>query len=159
MARLGHLALLSVVGIVSAFEGQQPLLDKEADCKPYCRSLVDTEQLQSKIIGKNLLARAEDLYKLAELSWHEYNRPTRVIGKLSTIFIQLRHGCTTFQPVHHSLSQEVKLLLTSTDFHQEALAMQLLWITSGQLSQNLVTTTMSRSRHSQLSQDMCRKVS
>ena len=42
--------------------------------------LVDSDALQDKIHGKNLLARAEDLYKLAELSIHDYNRPTRVIG-------------------------------------------------------------------------------
>ncbi|EME48633.1 hypothetical protein DOTSEDRAFT_119156, partial [Dothistroma septosporum NZE10] len=37
-------------------------------------------ELQSHIKGENLLARAEDLYKLAELSYHDYNHPTRVIG-------------------------------------------------------------------------------
>lgn len=42
--------------------------------------LVDSDALQAKISGKNLLARAEDLYRLAELSIHDFNRPTRVIG-------------------------------------------------------------------------------
>ncbi|KXT01049.1 hypothetical protein AC579_2565 [Pseudocercospora musae] len=78
MARFGSLVLLSIASVVSAFNGQEPLIDKDASSVG--KSLVDTEKLQSMIDGDKLLARAEDLYKLAELSWHEYNRPTRVIG-------------------------------------------------------------------------------
>lgn len=53
---------------------QQPLLATNG------KKLVDSEELQSAITADKLHARAEDLFKLAELSWHEYNRPTRVIG-------------------------------------------------------------------------------
>lgn len=44
------------------------------------RPLVSSDALQATISGKNLLARAEHLYKIAELSLDEYNHPTRVIG-------------------------------------------------------------------------------
>lgn len=47
---------------------QKPLLDSEAHGlggKP----LVDSKELQSSIDGKTLSSRAEDLFKLAELSW------------------------------------------------------------------------------------------
>lgn len=41
---------------------------------------IDTKKLQADIDIKKLVARAEDLYKIAELSIPEYNHPTRVIG-------------------------------------------------------------------------------
>ncbi|KAG9843564.1 Zn-dependent exopeptidase, partial [Aureobasidium melanogenum] len=43
-------------------------------------TLIDTNKLQADIDIKKLVARAEDLYKIAELSIPEYNHPTRVIG-------------------------------------------------------------------------------
>ncbi|KAF2396299.1 Zn-dependent exopeptidase [Trichodelitschia bisporula] len=42
--------------------------------------LVDSEKLQALIKGDALLARAEKLYAIAQLSEDEYNHPTRVIG-------------------------------------------------------------------------------
>ncbi|CZT19290.1 probable leupeptin-inactivating enzyme 1 precursor [Ramularia collo-cygni] len=68
----------ALLGSVAAHVVQQPLVDSEA--KGLGKPLVDSKKLESSIDGKTLSARAEDLYKLAELSWHEYNRPTRVIG-------------------------------------------------------------------------------
>lgn len=44
------------------------------------KPLVDSEELQAKISQDKLLARAKELYKIAELSLDEYNHPTRVIG-------------------------------------------------------------------------------
>lgn len=44
------------------------------------KKLVSTEALQASIKSDNLLARAEELYKIAKLGEEEYNHPTRVIG-------------------------------------------------------------------------------
>jgi aminopeptidase Y len=44
------------------------------------KELVSSKALQAHITSKNLLKRAEDLYKIAELGTDEYNHPTRVIG-------------------------------------------------------------------------------
>jgi aminopeptidase Y len=41
---------------------------------------IDTKKLQSDIDIKKLVARAEELSKIADLSLPEYNHPTRVIG-------------------------------------------------------------------------------
>jgi hypothetical protein len=41
---------------------------------------IDTKKLQSDIDIKKLVARAEELAKIADLSLPEYNHPTRVIG-------------------------------------------------------------------------------
>lgn len=41
---------------------------------------IDTKKLQSDIDIKKLVARAEELSKIADLSIPEYNHPTRVIG-------------------------------------------------------------------------------
>lgn len=81
MAILKNLAPLALIGL-SVQAQQAPLVQTNAqDASPSSsHKLVDSEALQAKIEGKNLLARAEDLYKLAELSFHDYNHPTRVIG-------------------------------------------------------------------------------
>jgi len=71
---LHRLASLALLGLAAA---DQVILSPSTSSS---KQLVDSEALQAKISGKNLLARAEDLYKLAELSYHDYNRPTRVIG-------------------------------------------------------------------------------
>ncbi|KUI56507.1 Aminopeptidase Y [Cytospora mali] len=42
--------------------------------------LVDSQALQDAISIGRLLDRAKDLYEIANLSWPEYNHPTRVIG-------------------------------------------------------------------------------
>lgn len=44
------------------------------------KPLVDSEELQAAISGDRLLARAKELFEIAELSHDDYNRPTRVIG-------------------------------------------------------------------------------
>jgi aminopeptidase Y len=75
------LAPIALLGL-SVQAQQLPLVQPESQNAAIASSskLVDSEALQAKIDGKNLLARAEDLYKLAELSFHDYNHPTRVIG-------------------------------------------------------------------------------
>lgn len=75
MAGLKAIVAAALLTSAAAFE-QQPLLASKG------KKLVDSEELQSAISADKLLARAEDLFKLAELSWHEYNRPTRVIGSV-----------------------------------------------------------------------------
>lgn len=84
MAAIKALAAGLLLSITPAFAQQQPLnLVQPQAQQAYAgthRKLVDSEALQSKISGDKLLARAEDLYKLAELSYHDYHRPTRVIG-------------------------------------------------------------------------------
>lgn len=81
MASIKVLAPLALLGL-SAQAQQHPLVqsDRQDAILHSSQGIVETEALQDKIDGKNLLARAEDLYKLAELSIHDYNHPTRVIG-------------------------------------------------------------------------------
>jgi aminopeptidase Y len=55
---------------------QRPLTSAQSIGKP----LVSSEDLQLTINPKNLLYRAEELYKIAKLGEDEYNHPTRVIG-------------------------------------------------------------------------------
>lgn len=49
------------------------------------KPLVDSEELQAAISADKLLARAKELFHIAELSRDEYNRPTRVIGSAGEI--------------------------------------------------------------------------
>lgn len=67
----------------SASSLQQPLLG-ESQQSPLSSSaskpLVDSEALQKAISADRLVEMAQDLYEIAELSLHEYNHPTRVIG-------------------------------------------------------------------------------
>jgi aminopeptidase Y len=81
MAILKNLAPVALLGL-SVQAQQLPLVQTDSHDAALSSSqkIVDSEALQAKIHGKNLLARAEDLYKLAELSFHDYNHPTRVIG-------------------------------------------------------------------------------
>lgn len=82
MAPIRAVAAAALLSCVSVFAEQQPLIQTQ-DQESYLaanRAIVDSEALQSKISGENLLGRAKDLYKLAELSYHDYNHPTRVIG-------------------------------------------------------------------------------
>lgn len=69
----------------SASSLQQPLLGEKpqsplASTSSSKKPLVDSNALQAAISGDKLLDRAKDLYQIAELSWDEYNHPTRVIG-------------------------------------------------------------------------------
>lgn len=60
----------ALLGSVAAHVVQQkPLLDSDAQSLGASKPLVDSKELQSSIDGKALSARAEDLFKLAELSW------------------------------------------------------------------------------------------
>ena len=85
MAILKNLAPVALLGL-SVQAQQLPLVQTDSHDAGLASSqkIVDSESLQAKIHGKNLLARAEDLYKLAELSLHDYNHPTRVIGSAGT---------------------------------------------------------------------------
>lgn len=44
------------------------------------KPLINSQALQDAISIDRLLASAQDLYEVANLSWPEYNHPTRVIG-------------------------------------------------------------------------------
>jgi aminopeptidase Y len=87
MTPIKTLAPLALLGLSAQAQQQAPLVDTTSpgSTLPHAEKLhvVDSEALQSKIHRKNLLARAEDLYKLAELSFYDYNHPTRVIGSAS----------------------------------------------------------------------------
>lgn len=80
------LASLSATSLyaVSAYSPQlqQPLLDdaQQAALTLGDRPLVASKALQDSISIDRLLKGAQDLYDIANLSSHEYNRPTRVIG-------------------------------------------------------------------------------
>ena len=84
MTFIKTLAPLALLGLSAQAQQQHPFAETATPDAALSHSdklhVVDSEALQSKIHGKNLLARAEDLYKLAELSLHDYNHPTRVIG-------------------------------------------------------------------------------
>lgn len=81
-----RLAGLAAIGSTFAFQLQLPfsreqttlVVDQQQHGNP--KPLVDSDALQATIKGKNLLARAKDLYKIAQLAEPEYNHPTRVIG-------------------------------------------------------------------------------
>lgn len=80
---VGALATTLLHG-TSASALQRPLFD-DAQQAPIATSssskpLVDSEALQDAISAEKLVQRSLDLYKIAELSLHEFNRPTRVIG-------------------------------------------------------------------------------
>ena len=93
--KLLHLVGLAALGSASALRAQQPLLTEATGQTPLAgvggdadgaarRPLVDSDSFQARIKSKNLLSRAKDLYGVAELSYDEYNRPTRVIGSQGT---------------------------------------------------------------------------
>lgn len=95
MTTLKGLAAFALLGSVSAFSmpmadssEQAPLVDTSPPTQALAgyatKSLVDSEALQNTISGDNLLARARQLYKIAELSFDEFNHPTRVIGSEGT---------------------------------------------------------------------------
>ncbi|KAL5878185.1 Aminopeptidase Y [Pyricularia oryzae] len=78
---LQSLAASSIWG-AHASSAQKPLLH---DAEPVAvtsakKPLVDSDALQASISIDRLLKGAQDLYAIANLSFVEYNRPTRVIG-------------------------------------------------------------------------------
>jgi aminopeptidase Y len=82
-----RLAAFAALGSVCAL--QIPLVHNSAQQTLVGHShkpLVDSEALQAAIKVENLLARAEDLYKIAKLGEDEYNHPTRVIGSAGASF-------------------------------------------------------------------------
>ncbi|KAK3322840.1 peptidase family M28 [Apodospora peruviana] len=87
MAGLKVLALHGLLAAASAQQQQRPLRGSsshDAAQSPIVdnskKPLIDSEALQASISTKNLLKRAEKLYKIAKLGEDEYNHPTRVIG-------------------------------------------------------------------------------
>ncbi|EPE29591.1 Zn-dependent exopeptidase [Glarea lozoyensis ATCC 20868] len=75
--------LLALSTIVASSTVQRPLQDassSEAVVSSKSRPLVNSTQLQGHIHSDNLLKRAKELYKIAELGTAEYGHPTRVIG-------------------------------------------------------------------------------
>ena len=77
------LRLVSLAALGSVCALQLPLPQDQAPLggpSPLSKPLVDTEALQATIKSENLLSRAKDLYKIAQLGEPEYNHPTRVIG-------------------------------------------------------------------------------
>jgi aminopeptidase Y len=71
------LLLLGEVGAV-----QLPLFQAPKSQVPIAadKELVSSSALQEQVKAENLLKRAKELYKIAELGEEEYNHPTRVIG-------------------------------------------------------------------------------
>ncbi|KAL4892210.1 hypothetical protein BDV59DRAFT_54611 [Aspergillus ambiguus] len=59
---------------------QVPFSQSAIQAPAAVKELVSSEALQSHVDADNLLKRARDLYKIAELGIDEYNHPTRVIG-------------------------------------------------------------------------------
>lgn len=86
VSRLFGLASLATTSLhtvsASSAQLQQPLFDDahQVALTSAKKPLVDSEALQDSISIDRLLKGAQDLYEIANLSSHEYNRPTRVIG-------------------------------------------------------------------------------
>lgn len=86
MSRLFGLASLATSSLhavtASSAQLQQPLFDdtQQAALTQAKKPLVDSQALQDSISIDRLIKGAQDLYDIANLSSHEYNRPTRVIG-------------------------------------------------------------------------------
>lgn len=51
------------------------------------KPLISSPLLQEQVKAENLLDRARQLYKIAELGEDEYNHPTRVIGSKGTTYL------------------------------------------------------------------------
>lgn len=80
-------AATALLGSAAALDAQRPFVASESEVEHAIvaaaaagKPLVDTEKLQASITGENLVKRAKDLFKVAQLSEDEYNHPTRVIG-------------------------------------------------------------------------------
>lgn len=55
------------------------VIERSAD-HDHRERFVDSQRLEKDITSKNLLKRAKQLFKIAELGVEEYGHPTRVIG-------------------------------------------------------------------------------
>lgn len=76
---------ISFVGISSLAAAaviQQPLIesDPQTPLIGTSKELVSSKALEAHITQKNLLKRAKELFRIAELGADDYNHPTRVIG-------------------------------------------------------------------------------
>jgi aminopeptidase Y len=81
--RIAALAACSASALQNQIPIQIPAPPTRDSASSYTKKhLVDTKALQATIKSENLLARAEKLFKIAELSHDEYNHPTRVIGSI-----------------------------------------------------------------------------
>lgn len=69
-------AVASIATVAAAVPPQQPLTGNHGGDK----DLVSSAALGGVITKENLMKRAHELYEIAELSFDEYNHPTRVIG-------------------------------------------------------------------------------
>jgi aminopeptidase Y len=82
------ISLLALSTLAASSTVQRPLQDassSEAVASSKSLPLVNSTQLQGHIHSDNLLKRAKELYKIAELGTKEYGHPTRVIGSEGTI--------------------------------------------------------------------------
>ncbi|KKA30935.1 hypothetical protein TD95_004335 [Thielaviopsis punctulata] len=78
-------ATAAIAGAASAYSVQAPLKDSTPPSNSRISSslkktLISSEAIQANIKGEALMARAEELYKIAKLSEPTYGHPTRVIG-------------------------------------------------------------------------------
>lgn len=74
--------LVAFSALAGASIVQQQPLQQASDAQALINSkpTITSDAIQDLITRKNLEIRAEELYKIAELSLDEYNHPTRVIG-------------------------------------------------------------------------------
>ncbi|KAK7729815.1 Aminopeptidase Y [Cytospora paraplurivora] len=81
------------------------------------KPLIDSQSLQDAISIDRLLASAQDLYEIANLSWPEYNHPTRHLGTLDYIrksisrFDDYYKGATQAFPAYSGSVFEFRLVL------------------------------------------------
>jgi hypothetical protein len=120
------LSLVSAASLVAASAIQQPLRESETPLIS-TKELVSSTALEAHITKENLLDRAKQLFKIAELGAEEYNHPTRVIGSKGTPRPPLTHASP---PLLITVVQDTLLRLT----------------TSTRRSQTLETTTRSATR-------------
>jgi aminopeptidase Y len=72
--------------LTTAYAAQHPLINQVPLAAATPKVLVSSASLEADITKANLLVRAKELYKVAELSLDEYNHPTRVIGSEGMLF-------------------------------------------------------------------------
>jgi hypothetical protein len=113
MARI--LSLVALSAVVGASIIQQPLQDNSGQAVINNKHLVSSEALESHITYENLLERAKQLYKIAELGAEEYNHPTRVIGSKGRFQSKNAHSgihCTKASVAQDTLLPSTTSILT-----------------------------------------------
>ena len=85
------ISFLALSSLASSSAVQRPLQDASSSEAVASSKLplVNSTKLQDHIHSDNLLERAKELYKIAELGTEEYGHPTRVIGSKGAIFHKL----------------------------------------------------------------------